>query len=257
MNIENKIEETLSQTEPTHEAPRLKGVSKQGIIRRICAYALGLFILALGVSISVKSDLGVSPVSSIPYTYSVILGWDMGLVAALLFTFYVVLQVLILRREFELKSLLQVVVGVMFGTFVSLTNHLVVFDTPDSYILRLLLMLISIVLIALGLEFILAADIVPQPPEGLMLAIEKKTGWPFPRIKVMFDCAVVLIAGISGPIFRGELIGVREGTVLAALLVGIVLGFIRKRLEKPLDRLLLKTGPAADVVAGGREGAGE
>ena len=40
------------------------------VIKRILAYCLGLFIMALGVSLSVLSDLGVSPMSSIPYVLS-------------------------------------------------------------------------------------------------------------------------------------------------------------------------------------------
>ena len=35
---------------------------------RIPIYLIGLFIMTIGIALSVKSDLGVSPVSSIPYT---------------------------------------------------------------------------------------------------------------------------------------------------------------------------------------------
>ena len=45
---------------------------------RLVVYFVGLFIMTLGVSMSVKSNLGVSPVSSIPYTITCIFGLEMG-----------------------------------------------------------------------------------------------------------------------------------------------------------------------------------
>lgn len=234
------MQENFNQTEATHEAPELQGVSRGDILRRVFCYALGLFILALGVSFSIKSNLGVSPVSSMPYVFSQILGWDMGLVTAVLFSLYVGLQALLLRRQFQLKSLLQILVGMVFGSFVSLTNHIVAFESPQAYLLQLLLMCVGIFFVALGLLFILAADIVPQPPEGLMLAIEIKTGWQFSKIKIGFDCAVVAIAAVASLVFLGGLYGVREGTVLAALSVGAVLGLLRRLFGGAVERMLHK-----------------
>ena len=100
--------------------------------RRILCYVLGMLVLALGVSFSVKSGLGVSPVSSLPYVYSKILNVDMGITTAVLFTFYVLMQLALLRKEFQPQSFLQILVGVLFGSFVSLTNRLVSFPAPEG-----------------------------------------------------------------------------------------------------------------------------
>lgn len=222
--------------------------SLKPLARHVFCFVLGLLILASGVSFSVKSDLGVSPVSSLPYVYSRILDVDMGITTAALFSLYVFAQILLLRRQYQWKNLLQLPVGLLFGTFVSLTNRLMFFNMPDYYVLRLLFMCISIFLVALGLTLILGAEIAPQPPEGLMLAIQQKSGWNFSAIKVAFDCTGVALAALSSLLFMHALVGVREGTVLSAISIGLVMAQIRKLMGKRLQTFLMQT-PADSTEA--------
>ena len=86
---------------------------------RLIRYFLGLFIMTAGIAISVKSDLGVSPVSSIPYTMTRCWGIEMGKATILFHCVLVFIQILILRKNFKLKSLLQIPVGIVFGYFTS------------------------------------------------------------------------------------------------------------------------------------------
>ena len=65
----------------------------------LVVYLIGLFIMTLGISMSVKSNLGVSPVSLIPYTITCITG--------LFHIVLVALQFVILRGAFQIKSLLR------------------------------------------------------------------------------------------------------------------------------------------------------
>lgn len=74
---------------------------------RLVVYLIGLFIMTLGISMSVKSNLGVSPVSSIPYTITCITGLEMGKATILFHIVLVVLQFVILRGAFQIKSLLR------------------------------------------------------------------------------------------------------------------------------------------------------
>ena len=78
---------------------------------RIPAYVIGLLIMTLGVAISVKSNLGVSPVSSIPYTITCVVGLEMGKATILFHAVLVLLQILLLRRAFQAKNLLQILQG--------------------------------------------------------------------------------------------------------------------------------------------------
>ena len=126
-------------------------IKNENYTTRLIVYLLGLFIMTLGISMSVKSDLGVSPVSSIPYTITCITGLEMGKATIVFHIALVALQIVILRGAFQIKNLLQVVVGVVFGYFTTFSNYLFSFlPTPDNLAVRLVMMLGSTVLIACG-----------------------------------------------------------------------------------------------------------
>ena len=109
-----------------------KKIREENYAIRFLVYIVGLFIMTLGISLSVKSNLGVSPVSSIPYTITCITGLEMGKATILFHIVLVVMQILILRKAFQMKNLLQVVVGVIFGYFTTFSNYLFSFlPTPE------------------------------------------------------------------------------------------------------------------------------
>lgn len=206
---------------------------------RLPLYILGLFIMTLGVSMSVKSDLGVSPVSSIPYSITCITGLEMGKATILFHVFLVLLQILILRKAFRIKNLLQVAAGIVFGYFTTFSNYLFsFFPAPEHMVTRLLMMLGSTVLIAVGIFFYLPADIVPLAGEGAMQTIAEKTGIAFNRVKIGFDVTMVLVSLAACLIALHSMGSVGIGTVIAAVLVGAVLGVINRRFGEKRDRLL-------------------
>ncbi|MFI3208388.1 MAG: hypothetical protein R3Y40_04565 [Eubacteriales bacterium] len=80
------------------------------IITSIIVYCSGLFIMAIGISLAIISDLGVSPVSSIPYVVSVITGIDLGMCTTTVFICFIGIQWILLGREFRLRNMIQIVV---------------------------------------------------------------------------------------------------------------------------------------------------
>lgn len=211
----------------------------KSINKRLILYLAGLFIMTLGISMSVKSNLGVSPVSSIPYTITCVFGLEMGKATILFHTVLVILQIIILRRNFKIKNLLQIVVGIVFGYFTTFSNYLFSYiPTPENMVFRLLMMLGSTVLIAAGIFFYLPADIVPLAGEGAIKAISEVTKIRFSNVKIAFDITMVLISLITCLLVLRELGSVGIGTVIAAVLVGAVLGAFNKRFGEKRDVLL-------------------
>jgi uncharacterized membrane protein YczE len=98
-------------------------------------------------------------------------------------------------------------------------------------------MLASVVIIALGILLYLRADLLPQPAEGLILAIQKKTKWKLHNIKILFDFTVVAIAAALSLVALQRITGIREGTLMAMLGVGKVMGFLAAPLGKKIDTL--------------------
>lgn len=217
--------------------------------KKIFSYCLGMLLLAFGVTFSIKSNLGVSPVNSIPYVLSLIIEIDQGLLTTIVFSIFILMQIVILRKDFKIINLIQIIFSSAFGIFVTLSNNIWTFQVPTNYIVRLILLVISMVFVALGLLFYLVADIVPMPAEGLMLAIESKTKKDFAKIKVVFDTSVVIIASILSMILLGNLIGVREGTLIAAIGIGKILGVLKRKYNSYIiDFINIDISVADDTV---------
>ena len=214
-------------------------IKEENYAVRLVIYLIGLFIMTLGVSMSVKSNLGVSPVSSIPYTITCITGLEMGKATILFHIVLVALQILILRKAFKIKNLLQVVVGVVFGYYTTFSNYLFSFlPTPDNIVVRMMLMFGSTVLIAVGIFFYLPADIIPLAGEGAMKAVSDKTHIIFNKVKIGFDVTMVLISLVACLIVLKAFGSVGVGTVVAAVLVGAILGVINRKFGEQRDMLL-------------------
>lgn len=206
---------------------------------RFLFYVLGLFILAMGVAVSINSKLGVSPVSSLPYVISLVTGFNMGLTTILVYIFFVTLQILLLRQEFRLIHLTQMLFSVLFGYFIDFSKYLVGDFVLPGYPGRLVMMGVSILLISVGVTLYVNVHLINMPMEALTAAVRKKL---FPRlmfsdVKMMLDTMVVTISILFSLAFLGGVQGVREGTVLAALLVGRVMKLIHPIITPWLDRV--------------------
>ena len=208
---------------------------------RIPMYFVGLFIMTIGIALSVKSNLGVSPVSSIPYTMTCVWGIEMGKATIIFHAALVLIQILILRKRFRPINLLQVVVGIVFGYFTTFCNYLATYlPSTDNMVMRIVLMLVSTVFIAVGIFFYLPADLIPLAGEGVMQAVSDVTKIEFSKVKIGFDCSMVVISVITCLICIHSLGSVGVGTVIAAFLVGFNLGRVNKAFGARRDKLLGK-----------------
>ncbi len=216
---------------------------------RMGLYLLGLLIIALGINVSKMCSLGISPVSSIPRALEVISGEkiSLGTMVIIVYCLLVLAQIVVLRRDFKLKNILGVPVAIVFGWMVDLVGinpnvslHLLAdFPRPETYIMKLVYLVISILLIGIGVYIYLKPKFIAMPAEGLAAAIAQKLGKSFGNCKTAVDVTLILIALILQIIFLGGFnsftgasVVVREGTVLSAICVGQVVKLITKILTK-------------------------
>ncbi len=208
-------------------------------IVRVVMYLAGLAIMTLGVAISIKSNLGVSPVSSIPYSINLIWGLEMGLATIVFHIVLVCIQVVLLRRKFVLKNLLQVPVGVLFGALTTWALGVAAgFPSPEGIVQQVLFCLLSTVIVAFGIFLYVPADLIPLAGEGTMLAISQLTGIKFSTVKIAFDISMVVVSLVSCLVFLHSIGSVGAGTIVAAVLVGAWLKFITRALGSFRDRIL-------------------
>lgn len=213
--------------------------------KKLLLYIGGLLLVAIGVNISKTAMLGISPVSAIPYALELISGIELGKTTLIFNISLILLQIIILRGNYKAIQLLQIVCTYLFGFFISYTSRsylLFWLPLPTFYLTQIAYLLISIIIIGIGISFYLLPGYVPLPAEGLVKAIVELSGgkMKFPKVKVYLDTAMVLISGILSLIFLGKLKSVREGTLIAAVLIGKVVGFIYSSYKPGLDRWISK-----------------
>ena len=200
------------------------------MIKRICFFVLGLFIMAFGVAFSIKSTFGTTPISSIAYSLALCTGIDIGITTFIFNAALVFIQMIILRSKFKAKRLLQFINCVLFGYFTNVTLYIVYsLNIPNNLFINIVLIFLSIFLIALGIFIYMPADIAPLPGEGCVESIAIVTGWRFSSIKIAFDTTMVIIAFLMCFFFyTNPFESVNIGTVISAFLVGFTLRQIAK-----------------------------
>ena len=232
----------------THATSTASPSSRINLAIRTAFYLVGFLIMTLGIAVSVKSDLGVSPVSSIPYTITCITGLDLGLATIVFHVALVVLQIVLLRRAFQVKNLLQVPVGVLFGAFTTFSVNLLAFiPTPADVWAQIAMMLVSTVLIAFGIFLYVPADFIPLAGEGAMLAIAQVAKKKFSTVKLVFDISMMAVSLVTCLLVLHGLGSVGIGTVIAAVLVGSELKVLNKAFGAARARVLAIGRAPADA----------
>lgn len=213
--------------------------NKKNLMIRTIFYIGGLVIMTIGVALSVRADLGVSTISSIPYTMTCVAGIDLGLATIIFSIAMVLVQIILLRKDFKLFNLLQLPVGILFGLFLTVCCTLTVYiPEPENMITQLIMTLVSTVLVAAGVFLYVPAGFIPLAPEGAMLAIAKITKSKFANVKLISDITMVAISLVTCLAVIHELGSVGIGTVLAALLVGTEVKCFTKFFGEKRDRIL-------------------
>ena len=191
-------------------------------IKRYVIFLIGLFINSLGVSFVTKANLGTSPISSIPYVLSLNFSLTLGQFTIIFSLLLIVLQLIMLRKNFKPEHILQIPVSIAFGYFIDLTMALLSFIHPEHYFSCIIYLLAGCVILGFGVYIEVLADVAMLPGESFVRAIVYTWKTDFGITKIIFDISMTIIAGILSFIFAQQLDGIREGTVIAALLVGFI-----------------------------------
>lgn len=197
-------------------------MTKKELIRKYFIFLMGLFISSLGVSFITKADLGTSPISSIPYVLSLGFPLTLGNFTIIFNVLLVLLQIIILGKDFKKRDLLQIIVTFLFGYFIDGTMFLLGWLHPALYPAKVIFLVIGCLILALGVYLEVFADVIMLPGESFVKAVTIRWKTDFGNTKVCFDASMSVIAILLSLLLFHHLKGVREGTIVAALLVGIL-----------------------------------
>lgn len=204
-------------------------------VLRFVFLCLGLTIMAFGVAFSIKADLGISPISTVPYVTSLISGLSVGTTTIIMNFLFVLIQIAILRRQYDWFQLLQFPAAIVFGTMIDVAEYLLQGIQVSNYLEEWLFCIIGIVLIALGISVEVMANLVTTAGEGIVLAICKVAPVKFGNMKMGFDITLVCIPVVLSLVFLGGVEGVREGTLAAMIFVGQITKVTNKWMKRVGD----------------------
>lgn len=201
---------------------------KTELIKRYIFLLAGLFVNGLGVSFITKAGLGTSPITSIPYTLSLGFTPTVGMFTLVFNIFLIILQVILLRRNFQLQNLLQLPIIALFSFFIDLTMSLLGFMQPETYAMKVVSLIVGCLILGFGVFMEMVANVAMLPSEATVRAVSDVFSTDFGKTKIAFDSSMTVIAAILSFIMFRHLDGVREGTIVAAILVGFIARLFKK-----------------------------
>lgn len=205
------------------------------ITKKLILYAAGLFFLALGVSISIQAGLGVSPVSSLAYAFSLTAGLSIGVTTVLANILFILVQI-ILSKRIEMKDfMIQLIIAFLFGLFMDVTLFIAkLFPQPETIVMQFIYLFISLYVVSAGLFGYFTAKLPLMPYDALTAVISEQFKWKFSKAKVRSDVINVGVAGAICLLFIQSFGSIGIGTVIAALFIGKITGWIMDHFQKPV-----------------------
>lgn len=194
--------------------------------------------MTFGVALCVRSALGSSVISTIPYVLTLagqnefIAVLTIGEWTYIMNFIFVGVQVIILRKQFEYVQLFQLVIGFLFGWLLDLNMSLTGIIPIATLSAKIIAQLMGCVVLGIGISFEVKCGSVTMPGEGMPIAIARKTGVPFAKVKIAVDISLVAIAVLTGYLFfhkwLWEVVG--PGTLFAMVFVGAIVKIVSPRI---------------------------
>lgn len=223
--------------------------SREEWLRRYASFVVILFVIAFGTSLSIRANLGSSPISAPPYVLSLVPGIDltMGELTICMHVFFILSQILLLRKDFEKRQLTQILVSFLFGVYTDLTMWLTGFmqipldiNPALGYPLRFAELLLGGAILAFGIACEVRCDSLMLAGEGFPLAIAKFLKKDFGKVKICTDTFLVCVGVVFMFVFFGhwdwKMIG--AGTLVSMFYVGFMVRVIAPHIGW-LDRIFI------------------
>lgn len=208
-----------------------KNYTNKFLMRRYLLFCISLFVNALGIAFITRAALGTSPITSVTYVLSMFTPFTIGEWTIMLNILFVVLEPFMMTRR-DLKDdlrmfLLQIPISFCFGIFIDICMHHILFWlNPSTYPAMISALLVGCVILAVGIALEVKTNAAMMAGEYFVKVITKRFHGEFGYIKLGFDVTLVAIACALSLIFMSGIYGVREGTVIAALIVGPIVHFV-------------------------------
>lgn len=213
-------------------------------VKNYALFLIGLFIASIGVALSTKAGLGTSPVASVPYSISLVnhaltFGWWLNVWSLA----QIAVQVALLRSRCKpVEIIIQTALALVYGYLTDFSCLLLSGLQADRYIIQIALMGLSCFVLGLGIWIQFKGGVAMLPGEAMNRAISQITGKRYENIKILFDILYIVVSAAICFLFIGKLDGVREGSIISAVVIGNIIKLYNFLFNK-LTRKTAKSTP--------------
>ena len=189
--------------------------------RRCLGFCIGMCFSSLGLALITNTNLGTTPITSLPVALNALAPLSIGGYTVIVSVLFIGVEKLILGKHFSLANILQMPPVFLFGLFIDCWMDVTAQVGLLPYWERLCVLLSGIAVLAAGINLQVVSNAVVLPGEGIVLALAFRTRHSFGSIKTLVDSSLVASAALVGWFGLGTVVGLREGTLVSALLTGI------------------------------------
>ena len=197
-------------------------------------FIIGLYFLAAGIVLILRSSLGTTPISSVNYVLSLNTPMTLGTCTFLVNILLILGQFWFIRdrmtRRDTMEILLQLPFSMLFGLFIDFNMALTEVLHPTHYVMAIVLLLVGCLIQAVGVVLEIKPRVVMMSAEGFVNYASRRYNKDFGKLKVGFDISLVTIAVVVSVLFSRRIEGVREGTLIAACITGYIVSFLNRRI---------------------------
>lgn len=173
---------------------------------------LGFAIIAVGISLSLLSQLGMNPWGTFHDGLTRLTGFRFGTITQLVGLLVIILGIF-LKIYPGTGTILNMI---SIGFFVDLLHHSGWIPSPSLMIFRIIYMIVGAIIFNYGIFVYLRANLGAGPRDGLFLGLSRITHQPVSIIRPMIEITVLIIGILLGGTF-----GI--GTLFHGLLGGLIL----------------------------------
>ncbi len=194
----------------------------KNLIKRILLYILGMNIMAIGIVLNTRTDLGVAAISSVPFAYSILLNMSLGLTTFILYIIFILVQCSLLKK-LDITLFLQIPMAILVSIFIEIYD-IIIPHTKLIFAIAFIVLLISNSLTGVGVYLMTKSDLILDPGNGIVETLCKVLNKPFSYLRIRFDIMLVIFTCLSGLIIKHKIVGIGLGTIVSAYLIGKMVG---------------------------------
>lgn len=191
-------------------------------IKSLLVFLLGILTMTLGVSLTVKSEIGAGAYDSINFGLAKLFNINVS-IAIWLTSFIVVVIASIIRRK--LLKLTTFITAIVVGISTDMWVMMIKNTSFNTIAEKVFAFSVGICLISTGIAIYIIPKLPVNPTDDLIVALTEEKGISIMKSKLTIDTICIIIAFVlKGPI------GI--GTVIATVLIGPLIDLINKLIIK-------------------------